>query len=137
MNIEHQKQIGLYDYDAVIYQDEKIDSDSQKYDLYDVLCLKECIEKQLEHFNDDLTTIPLTSTGYVRRALRRSCKKDKRYRKKYFEDNRLDPELFDIIQTAYAGGYTHNNRWYNDLLIRKGRTYIYHPTGQKIKVNNN
>ena len=136
MHVMHPKQIGLYDYDAILYQDDKIDDASQKYDLYDVLCLKECIEKQLEHFKDDLTSIPLTSTGYVRRALRRSCKKDKRYRKKYFEDNRLDPELFDIIQTAYAGGYTHNNRWYNDLLIRKGRTYIYHPTGQKIKVNN-
>lgn len=134
MNIDHKKQIGLYDYDAIIYQDDKIDFDSQKYDLYDVLSMQECLAKQLEHFKDDLTTVPLTSTGYVRRALRRSCVKDKRYRDKYFIHNKLPAELFDIVQNAYAGGYTHNNRWFNDLLIKCGRTYVYKPTGKKIKV---
>ena len=39
--------IGLYDYDAVLYPDSDLSEDSQKYDLYDVLSMKECLEKQL------------------------------------------------------------------------------------------
>lgn len=125
MNIEHKKQVGLYDYEAIKFQDDKLDINSEKYDMYDVLAMYECLQKQMEYHGDDLTTIPLTATGYIRRTLRRSCNNDKYYRNEYFYDNQLIAELYDLMVKSYAGGMTHNNRYYSDLLIQSGKTYEY------------
>ena len=127
LNVEHQKQIGLYDYDAIIYPDQDLDDASQKYDYFDVAAMQDCMIKQLQYHNDTILTAPLTSTGYIRRELRRSCCRDKNYHKKYFYDTRLDCELFKACYRAYAGGYTHNNRFFNDILIRCGNRYEYRP----------
>lgn len=135
MNIEHKKQVGLYDYDAILYPDDELDENSKKYDLYDVLSMRECLEKQMQYHNDNLVSIPFTSTGYVRRILRRSCNKDKYYRNEYFYDNRLNADLYDYMLKSYAGGMTHNNRFYRDIVVRKGKTYEY-TDGIKIRVKN-
>ena len=135
MGIEHKKQLGLYDYDAVLYPDSELNENSKKYDLYDVLSMKECLDKQLEYHKDNLISIPYTSTGYIRRTLRRSCNNDKYYRNEYFFNNRLNPELYDYMLKSYAGGMTHNNRYYRDMVIRTGKTYEY-TEGIKIRVKN-
>ena len=127
MNIEHKKQIGLYDYDKIIYPDDELTENEQSYDKHDVLAMKECLDKQMEYYGDDLTTIPLTKTGYIRRTLRRSCRNDKYYRKHYFWDNRLDPECYEYCLKSFAGGYTHNNRYWRDVLLETGKTYEYRP----------
>lgn len=125
MNVEHKKQVGLYDYDRIIYQDSKLDSDSEMYDYYDVKSMEECIEKQNQYHGDNLATMPLTFTGYVRRELRSSCKANKRFRQTYFYKNRLSAELYYALLKSYAGGMTHMNRFYADLLIQAGGTYKY------------
>lgn len=135
MNIEHKKQVGLYDYEAVLYPDDELDENSKKYDLYDVLSMKECLDKQMQYHNDNLVSIPFTSTGYVRRALRRACNKDKYYRNEYFYDNRLNADLYSYMLQSYAGGMTHNNRFFRDTVIRAGKTYEY-TDGIKIRVKN-
>lgn len=125
MNIEHKKQVGLYDYDKVIYPDQELTDKEQIYDKYDVLAMQECLEKQMEYHGDNLVTIPFTSTGYIRRTLRRSCNNDKYYRNEYFYDNRLNAELYDYMLKSYAGGMTHNNRFYRDTIIQSGKEYEY------------
>lgn len=135
MNVEHKKQVGLYDYDAIIYPDTKLSDNQKIYDKYDVLSMRECLEKQMQYHNDTLATIPLTSTGYVRRNLRKSCRKDKYYRNEFFYDNRLNPDLFTYYLRSYAGGITHNNRFYKDIVVKIGEKYTY-IDGTEIKVNN-
>lgn len=111
MNVEHQKQVGLYDYDAIIYQDTQLDADSLTYDEYDVLAMQECFDKQLEAHGDYIASVPLTSTGYSRRLLRNNCEHDKNYRQEFFLDNMLDIDSMLMSLEGYAGGYTHNNRY--------------------------
>lgn len=111
MNVEHQKQVGLYDYDAIIYQDTQLDADSLTYDEYDVLAMQECFDKQLEAHGDYIASVPLTSTGYSRRLLRTNCEQDKNYRQEFFLDNMLDIDSMLMSLEGYAGGYTHNNRY--------------------------
>lgn len=111
MNVEHKKQVGLYDYDAIIYQDTHLDADSLTYDEYDVLAMQECFEKQLEAHGDYIASVPLTSTGYSRRLLRTNCEQDKNYRQEFFLDNMLDIDSMLMSLEGYAGGYTHNNRY--------------------------
>lgn len=125
MNVKHKKQVGLYDYERIIYQDTELDSDSEMYDYYDVKSMEECIVKQNQYHGDNLATMPLTFTGYVRRELRSSCKANKRFRQTYFYKNRLSAELYYALLKSYAGGMTHMNRFYADLLIQAGGTYEY------------
>ena len=134
LNVEHKKQVGLYDYDKVIFPDDELTEQEKIYDKFDVLSMYECILKQMSLYNDDITTIPFTSTGYIRRALRKNCRKDKYYRKKYFKDNRLNADLYTYCLKSYAGGMTHNNRFYKNVLVRVGREYTYNKK-KKIKVN--
>lgn len=117
MDVEHKKQVGLYDYDRIIYQDTEIDEASQIYDKYDVLAMQESFDKQLRAHEDNITTVPLTSTGYPRRELRNSCN-DKDYLQKYFYDNRIDGHTLLFNLHSYAGGYTHNNRLLKSKVIK-------------------
>ena len=118
LNVEHQKKVGLYDYTKLIYQDDILSSDEQEYDKYDVLSLYECFKKQLETHNDTTATVPYTSTGYVRRDCSRFCQKDKYYRRKYFIENKLNYDQFEMCINAFAGGYTHNNRFHNNEIVK-------------------
>lgn len=138
LNVEHKKLLGVYDYDKVIYQDDTdAFTDSElDYDKNDVIGLYEALMKHnaLPIHNDDLSTMPLTLTGYCRRDLRRSCKKNPYYRNKYFLDNKLDAELFYCFLKSFAGGYTHNNRYYKGITIKIGNKYKFF--NEEVKVHN-
>lgn len=136
MNAEHKKKVGMYDYDKVIYQDSELSEEEQDYDKFDVYAMRDSLYKQMSYFKDDLTTIPLTKTGYIRRTLRKSCFNDPHYKKKYFWDTRLSARNYEYCLKSYAGGYTHNNRFWRDVLIEVGKTYEYIPdSGIFIKVD--
>lgn len=118
LNVEHQKQVGLYDYDKVLYQDSELSESEQNYDMYDVLALEECYKKQLQLHGDTTATVPLTKTGYVRRRFRKGSQTDKYYRKRYFRDTMLSVEAYKMALWSFAGGYVHNNRYFKSRLIR-------------------
>lgn len=65
---------------------------------------------------DTLDSIPLTSTGYVRRDCREAMKKNKRNRK-LFLDMKLTPELYTLCKEAFRGGDTHGSRYYVNQVI--------------------
>lgn len=117
MATEHQKQIGLYDYDKILYQDSELAESELDYDKYDVLAMQEAFDKQLSIHDDIITTVPLTATGYSRRKLRSSCNTED-YRNKYFLANRIDAHTILFALHSYAGGYTHNNRWLKSTVIK-------------------
>lgn len=120
MQVEHIKKVGLYDYDKIIYQDTELSENEKIYDRNDVLGLFEALMKHNTMNKDTLASMPLTQTGYVRRDIRRSCKKNKRYRQNYFLKNKLDPELYYAFLKSFSGGYTHNNRFYKGITIKVG-----------------
>lgn len=127
LNTLHQKKIGYYDYDKVIFQDTPLTKEEMEYDKMDVVVLHECIQKQLELYGDTLRTMPMTSTSYVRRFTRlesqsndvsQKGKKWYNYRKLYFYDTKLSLEQKDKCVTAFAGGYTHGNRFLKDTVLK-------------------
>lgn len=65
---------------------------------------------------DTLDSIPLTSTGYVRRDAREAMKKNKRNRK-LFLDMKLTPELYELCKEAFRGGDTHGSRYYVNQIV--------------------
>ena len=118
LHVEHQKKIGLYDYSKKIFQDTQLLEEEKTYDYYDVLSLRECFLKQLEVHGDTIATVPYTSTGYVRRDCERITQRDRKYRKHYFYDTRLTLDQLVMAHDAFSGGYTHNNRFYNNKIVR-------------------
>lgn len=108
--VEHPKKVGMYDYDKILYQDSKLSKKEVLYGEYDCLGMGEAWEKQLELYHDDVTTAPLTATGYIRRILRNASRRDRYYRNQYFLDNRLTLEEYDFCLKSFAGGYVHVNR---------------------------
>lgn len=127
LNTAHQKKIGYYDYDKVIFQDTELTEEEMEYDKMDVVVLHECVQKQLELYDDTLLSMPITSTSYVRRFTRLESqsndvtqgvgKKWYNYRKIYFEDTRLSLQQKDKCVEAFAGGYTHGNRFLKDIVL--------------------
>lgn len=127
LNTAHQKKIGYYDYDKVIFQDTELTKEEMEYDKMDVVVLHECIQKQLELYGDTLKTMPMTSTSYVRRFTRlesqsndvsQKGKKWYNYRKLYFYDTKLSLHQKDECVKAFAGGYTHGNRFLKDTVLQ-------------------
>ena len=112
------KMVGAIDYDAVRYPDTPLSVIDWEYQINDVQTLKECVEIELKENNDTLATIPLTSTGYVRRDIRNETRKNKEYRK-WFEKTRLDVDSYKLCRSAFSGGYTHGNRFFSGKTVRK------------------
>lgn len=127
MNTPHRKLVDTVDYDAIHYQDSELSFTDWKYMFYDVIVLDECVRMQLKIYNDDLLTVPLTVTGYVRREVKREYVKDKRNRYGFL-NRKLTSEMYQMCKDEFAGGLTHGNRFLAEKTVRPNRK-----KGQSIK----
>lgn len=108
MNVEHQKLDGdEYDYSITRYPDTPITGRELEYVVNDVVGLSECIKKQLEAYGDDLRTIPMTNTGYIRREIKKRIRGID-----YIKEMKPPFPLYKLLRRAFAGGYTHANRFF-------------------------
>lgn len=73
----------------------------------DVLGLAECIDIKLKE--DTICSIPLTSTGYVRREVRNRCKEVQGYHQ-IIKKGWPSMEVYLLCKMAFRGGDTHANR---------------------------
>lgn len=110
-NVEHQKRSGEeFDYSKIRLPTTPMTEQELEYCINDVLGLVEAIHKILELNNDTLYTIPLTSTGFVRRY----CKDAMRAEHTKIMSAYPDYEVFKLLRKAFRGGNTHANRYYAD-----------------------
>lgn len=113
MNVEHQKLDGdEYDYSITRYPDTPITGRELKYVVNDVVGLAECIKKQLDSYCDDLRTVPMTNTGYIRREIKKRIRGID-----YIKEMKPPFSLYKLLRRTFAGGYTHANRFFvGDIL---------------------
>lgn len=86
-----------------------VDSKEMNYFINDLLTVVEVVHKIMEIYGDTINTIPSTSTGFVRRMVRKACNSYS-YRKK-FKRYELPLEIFQMCQANKKGGDTHANRF--------------------------
>lgn len=88
-----------------------------EYCVNDVYCLVEAIVTRMEREGDTLRTIPFTSTGYVRRDVKRAVREDT---KAYKRIHRCAPsfEIYSELKEAFRGGNTHANRFFSNELLK-------------------
>lgn len=70
---------------------------------------------------DTLDSIPLTSTGYVRRECRKACR-NKEDRKR-FKKSILDIETYEQLKRGFRGGNTASNRYHTNYIIENVNSY--------------
>ena len=109
--VEHPKAAGDLDYKKLRTAETPLDDTEFGYCISDVVSLYELIECRMINEGDKLDSIPLTSTGYVRRECRAACKADRHYRDRVFKKQLLTPEVYTLLKEEGRGGNTHANRY--------------------------
>lgn len=105
----HLKQAGDLDYRKLRTPDTPLTDKEFGYCVGDVVSLYEAVRSKMEADGDDNETIPMTSTGYVRRDCRRAARRQKGYRE-MFKRCRMTKEAYGMLKEAARGGDTHASR---------------------------
>lgn len=107
MQVEDQK-LKDFDYSKKRYWFTELSEHELLYCVNDVRGLVQALKIEMEKDGDTLYTIPLTSTGYVRRDFRNALQ----YRLEDIKKLLPDYELYKLLREAFRGGNVHANRFY-------------------------
>lgn len=104
----HSKLKGDLDYDVIRTPKTKMTDTELAYCYNDVKGLCEALRDRLEKDKYNIASIPLTSTGYVRKDCQQSMNKTPKNHKRFIE-TQLDAHLYKMCRAAFRGGNTHAN----------------------------
>lgn len=133
MGVENQKLSGkAFDYSKARYPWTDLTDQELEYCVNDVkgLCQAMKIQMDLEH--DTFYTLPLTSTGYVRRDVKAAMR---HYNVRDLKEQLPDYDVFCILREAFRGGNTHANRYYTDYVIKNVKSYDYASSYPNVQIN--
>lgn len=116
----HYKMNDTYDYKKVRTPKTELTDEELAYCYNDVRGLCECIDTLLQE--DDIHSIPLTNTGYVRRDFRKNMKANKKNRA-LFEKTQLNSEEYLMLRRAFRGGNTHASRFHANKIHENVHSY--------------
>lgn len=114
-NTLHYKGVDDLDYSTVRTPDTPLTEVELGYCFNDVKGLYECVMELLKE--DNIATIPLTSTGYVRRDCRNAMNKNKNNRKMFLR-SRLTLLQYKLLRECFRGGNTAGNRYLTNLILK-------------------
>nr|DAM70904.1 MAG TPA: DNA polymerase B [Caudoviricetes sp.] len=90
------------------------------YCEHDVKILHYFILEEMEKNDNDITKIPLTKTGYVRKYCQNYIMKNTyypKYRERIKKIAPVDKDLFCLLHRAFMGGYTHANYMHVGMVL--------------------
>lgn len=118
---KHQKKDGeIFDYYKIRTPSTSLTDYEKEYIFSDVIGLVEALYIEMMNDGDNLYTIPLTSTGYVRRDVKKALEKES-----FYKLNKALPnyEVYQLLRLAFRGGNTHANRFYTGQIIENVYSY--------------
>lgn len=102
------KQHG-WDYSKIRHSKTPLTQDEINYAIFDVLVVMALIAEYMDREpGRNISKIPMTRTGYVRRECRSACRKDPTY-KQLMASLKIDADEYMKLKMAYQGGFTHAN----------------------------
>ena len=119
-NTLHYKGVDDLDYATVRTPDTPLTEVEYGYCFNDVMGLYECVMELLKE--DNIATIPLTSTGYVRRDCRHAMNKNKNNRKMFLR-SRLTLLQYKLLRECFRGGNTASDRYLTNLILKLVGSY--------------
>lgn len=111
-DVENKKLSGQFDYNKKRYPWTELNDTEMEYCINDVKGLVQALTIQMKADGDDLKTIPLTSTGYVRRDTRQAMNKCVG-----IKELLPNVSVYKLLREAFRGGDTLSNRWNTDKII--------------------
>ena len=109
-----------YDYSKIRYPWTDLTDQELEYCITDVESLVKALKVYFAIESDNYYTIPLTSTGYVRR----DCKEAMRHFNRGELKNMLpDYDIYVLLKQAFRGGNTHANRYYAEEILENVSSY--------------
>lgn len=102
-----------YDYKKVRTPNTPLEEYEMSYCYNDVAGLVECIRSFVKE--EHICTLPLTSTGFVRRDIVRACQ-SYNYRKKFL-NYEIDVDMYRLLRDMFRGGNCHLNALYTDEVL--------------------
>lgn len=150
------KMVGDLDYSKIRHSHTPMTDKEIGYCVNDVLIVMAYIQEKIES-DGDITRIPLTKTGYVRKYCRRRCyysntnhKADEKYReyRALMDELTLTPDEYAIAKRAFHGGFTHANAFYSGVTVKDVDSYDFtssypfvmcsekFPMSKGVKINN-
>ena len=105
------KLVGSVDYNIKRHSQTILTEEDYNYVMRDTDVVVEGIRQEIKD-NGDISKIPYTKTGYVRRACRESTIKiDENYRR-LVQNMTMTVDEYKLVHHAFAGGHTHANALY-------------------------
>ena len=119
LKVEEKLSGQTYDYEKIRYPWTPLSEYELEYCTRDVRSLVQCMAVKMKNDGDNLQTIPLTSTGYVRR----DCMAALKPLRLEIKDLLPDERQYRLLRMAFRGGNTHANRKYAGKIV--GPVYSY------------
>lgn len=132
---KREKAVGFLDYEKIRHSKTPLTEKELIYCIEDVKVLCCYIAEMIEE-NNGIANLPLTKTGFARTKCRNACfydlkddgkpdRKNDYKRKKYrpfIKSLSFEPEEFEVVNDAYAGGFVHGNPFYYGKLVEDGES---------------
>lgn len=121
MKVKHVKKPGE-DIDYKVYRTNTtpLTDKAMQYCQNDVLGLYEALTVQLNNDGDNLYTVPMTSTGYVRRETKQALRM---VNHNYIKNQIVPYDVYLLLREAFRGGNTHANRFYSGQILHDVKSY--------------
>lgn len=119
-SVKIQKLTGDLNYKLVRTWKTPLTEEEFGYCEHDVKILHYFILEEMTKNDNDITKIPLTKTGYVRKYCQNYIKKHTyypKYREKIKKIAPVDKDLFCLLHKSFMGGYTHANYMYVGMVL--------------------
>lgn len=109
-----------FDYSKIRYPWTELSDRELEYCITDVKALVEALKVYFKIESDNFYTIPYTSTGFVRRDVKRAMR---RYNHDELLSLQSDFTIFEILREAFRGGNTHCSRYYTGQILENVSSY--------------
>lgn len=112
------KLVGDLDYSLMRNSKTELTEKEIAYCVNDIRVVMAYIQEKIEN-EKGLTNLPITKTGYVRQFCKKNClylpnthKRNMNYFRRIHELTISNMNEFNLLQRAFAGGFTHANAYY-------------------------
>lgn len=121
-----QKLVGDLDYSKIRHHKTPMSATELQYCINDVMVVSAYIQERIES-DGDITKIPLTVTGYVRRHCRKKClyvgKNVNWHYRNLMKRLTIEPNEYELLQRAFQGGFTHASYNYSRKIVDNVTSY--------------
>lgn len=121
-----------FDYSKARYPWTPLTDQELQYCINDVKGLVEAMRIQMDLEHDTFYTLPLTSTGYVRRDVKAAMR---HYNRQDLKDMLPDYNVFCMLRESFRGGNTHSNRYYTNCILNDVHSNDYASSYPNVQIN--